>query len=143
MFILQEQPINIPLLKDTYANNAYGALVSFEGMVRADQKSRSDVEALLYIADIPLCKIEGNKITEEVLLKFPVAQAVCVQRYGQVHAGQSAIWIGVWSSHRAQCFEACQYIIENVKKRLVIWKKEILTDGSARWIYGEQTPVIV
>lgn len=143
MFTLQNQTIDIPMIKAAYTKPTYGALVSFEGLVRADQKNGQDVKALLYIADSTLCHQQGFKIIEETLSQFPIEQAVCVQRIGQVNVGEAAIWIGVWATHRAHSFNACQYMIENVKKRLVIWKKEILTDGSTKWIYGEQTPQMV
>lgn len=142
MFILQEHPIDIQKIKDSNTNNLFGALVSFEGLVRADHKNGFDVKALLYIADTSQCIFEGEKIMSDVKSQFPISQAVCYQRFGHVPVGEPAIWIGVWSEHRAHCFNACDYIIENVKKRLVIWKKEIFNNGSSQWIYGEQTPVI-
>jgi len=142
MFLLQESPIDIVQLKNYRTHSTYGALVSFEGVVRNDTKNDSQVDFLLYLADHSACIQEGKKVLEEAFKLFAISHAVCIQRVGKVPAGEAAIWIGVWSLHRHEAFEACQYIIEEIKKRLRIWKKEFLTNGSSLWVYGAQTPVI-
>jgi molybdopterin synthase catalytic subunit len=136
MFILQETPIDISLARNSSINPLNGALSCFEGTVRADSKNEKQVSGLLYIADTPACVREGEQIIREAFHQFPITEAVCIQRIGQVGVGESAIWIGVWASHRDEAFKACRYIIEEVKKRLLIWKKEIYTDGSSQWIHG-------
>ena len=151
MFTLQESPIDIAKLKDAHSGPNNGAMVAFEGIVRADTKTacspklnaetsqRRRVSSLTYIADAPVCNAEGAKIIKECLSLFPVTYAVCVQRIGQVHVGETAIWIGVWAGHRDEAFKGCRHIIEEVKKRLLIWKKEHYADGSSAWIHGQQT----
>lgn len=141
MFILQENPIDISKARNMYQDTANGAFVTFEGMVRADEHKGSTVSELLYIADTPACLAEGEKIIAEALSKFSIHQAVCIQRIGQLKTSETAIWIGVWASHRDDAFKACRYIIEEVKKRLLIWKKEFYTDGSKVWIHGAPTPL--
>ncbi len=143
MFILQEQGINPNALKSAYQNFSNGALVSFEGMVRSDEHKPSPVNALLYIADKPACLSEGEKILIEAYALFKITKVSCVQRIGKVAAGETAIWIGVWSPHRDEAFKACRYIIEEIKKRLLIWKKEFYEDGSSQWIQGTHTPIVV
>ena len=117
--------------------------MSFEGIVRSDKHKDSQVSALLYIADAPACVQEGEKILKEVLSLFPVTDAVCIQRTGKINAGETAVWIGVWAGHRDEAFKGCRYIIEEIKKRLLVWKKEFFTDGTSQWVYGPQTPVIL
>ncbi len=136
MFILQEKPIDDTqtIIPSSMTN---GALVCFEGIVRADKHEGKTVSSLLYMADAPLCTIEGNKIITECLSKFDVSQVICIQRTGLVPAGEKATWIGVLSPHRADAFDGCRYIIEEIKHRLHIWKKEYFTDGSAQWIHGK------
>jgi len=141
MFILQENPIDPVESKNLYSNPANGALVIFEGMVRADKHENKIVSDLLYIADTPPCVAEGERIINEALSKFAITEAVCIQRIGQLKTTEAAIWIGVWASHRDEAFKGCRYIIEEVKKRLIIWKKEFYTDGSSAWIHGSPTPV--
>jgi molybdopterin synthase catalytic subunit len=137
MFILQEIPID-PLKARNMCGepSKNGAHVSFEGTVRADEHNGSMVSELLYIADSPACLAEGEKIINESLSKFAISQAVCIQRIGQLKTTETAIWIGVWAPHRDEAFKGCRYIIEEVKKRLIIWKKESYTNGTKAWIHG-------
>ena len=141
MFTLQEAPIDIAQAKNAYADPKNGAMVTFEGIVRGDKNNDKTVNALMYIADAPVCIAEGEKIMKECLSLFPVAHAVCIQRIGKVNVGETAVWIGVCAGHRDEAFKACRYIIEEVKKRLIIWKKEYYADGSCAWIHGCQTTV--
>lgn len=151
MFILQESPIDLSRgvlqyaptdLQYTPTDNHTGALVSFEGIVRADDIKASQTTALLYIADEAACRQEGKKIIQEALDQFPITKAVCIQRIGKIQVGQTAVWIGVWASHRDAAFQACRYLIEEIKKRLLIWKKEFLANGTTEWVRGQETPVV-
>ena len=142
MFTLQETPIDPMKLRNSNTDYANGAFVCFEGIVRADEIKGSSVHSLLYIADSDACRREGKKIITETLSLFPITEAICVQRIGQLNLGETAIWIGVSSPHRDEAFKACRHIIEEVKKRLLIWKKEFLNDGSSVWAHGTQTPRI-
>lgn len=134
MFRLQEDPIDAEEARKMRTDTADGALVAFEGIVRADEAQGHVVNELLYIADKEACLAEGDKIMAEALAAFPISGAVCIQRVGQLKAGETAVWIGVWAGHRDEAFNACRYIIEEVKKRLLIWKKEFYCDGSKAWL---------
>lgn len=143
MFILQENPIDPFQIKSNIANPLNGALVTFEGIIRNDKNLSREVTSLLYIANQEECNREGEQIIREASALFPINHAICIQRIGQVKVGESATWIGVWAPHRDEAFNGCRYIIEEIKKRLLIWKKEYYTDGSNKWIRGSQTPVIL
>ena len=140
MFILQEIPIDAVKAKNMCQNPSNGALLVFEGMVRADEHHGSIVSGLLYIADGPACIVEGEKIIKEALSQYSITGAVCIQRIGQLKITETAVWIGVWAAHRDESFKGCRYIIEEIKKRLLIWKKEFYADGSKAWIQGSQSP---
>lgn len=142
MFILQESPIDPLQARNICHNPANGALVVFEGVVRADKHQDRMVSELLYIADSPACIAEGEKIIKEALVRFQISEAVCIQRIGRLKTAETAVWIGVWASHRDEAFKGCRYIIEEIKKRLLIWKKEFFTDGSTAWVHGPGTPVV-
>ncbi len=143
MFILQEKLIDASQAKNTLSNSLNGALVTFEGTVRNDKHEDNEVASLLYIADHPQCIEEGERIVKEAIDMFPINGAFCIQRIGEVKVEQTAIWIGVCASHRDEAFKGCRYIIEETKKRLLIWKKEIYTNGTYRWVKGKDTPVIL
>jgi len=136
MFILQESPIDTSQAKNMAPNPANGALVTFEGVVRADKHQGRVVNELLYIADTEAVAAEGEKIIKEALSQFSITEAVCIQRTGQLKTTEIAVWIGVWAPHRDEAFKGCRYIIEEIKKRLLIWKKEFYSDGTKAWIRG-------
>ena len=136
MFILQETPIDPLKMRQVNINPANGAIVTFEGMVRADEHQGRVVSELLYIADSSAVNTEGEKIIIEALSKFCISEAVCIQRVGQLKTAELAVWIGVWAPHRDEAFKGCRYIIEEIKKRLLIWKKEFFTDGTSTWVHG-------
>lgn len=138
MFILQETPIDIQQARTMCQDTTNGALTTFEGMVRADKHNGVQVSSLLYMADHDACNTEGKKIVGEALAQFKISKAVCIQRIGQLQTGETAVWIGAWSPHRDEAFKACRYIIEEIKKRLLIWKKEFYNDGSNSWIHGKK-----
>jgi len=137
MFILQENLIDPFQAKNICHNPANGAIVIFEGMVRADEKQGRVVSELLYVADTASVLAEGKKIINEALSQFNITEAVCIQRVGQLKTTEIAVWIGVWAAHRDEAFKANRYIIEEIKKRLIIWKKEFFTDGTTAWIHGK------
>ena len=142
MFILQESSIDPIQAKNMCHNPANGALVVFEGIVRADAHQGRVVSELLYIADTPACISEGEKIIKEALAQFSITDAVCIQRTGQLKITEIAVWIGVWAAHRDEAFKGCRYVIEEIKKRLLIWKKEFYNDGTSAWIHGSPSSVI-
>lgn len=137
MFTLQQKPIEANQKISTHLNSSAGAVTNFEGIVRSDKHEGKEVTSLLYIADEAACRSEGEKIIKETISKFSIIDAVCIQRTGQVGVGESGIWIGVWSSHRDEAFKACRYIIEEIKQRLLIWKKEFFKDGTSHWVKGQ------
>lgn len=137
MFILSNQAIKTDQKQSSRTNSSIGAVVTFEGIIRSDKHQGKEVSSLLYIADEPACRTEGEKIVQEAIAQFSVIDAVCIQRIGPVNVGEAGIWIGVWSSHRDDAFKACRYIIEEIKKRLLIWKKEFFKDGTSHWVQGQ------
>jgi len=141
MFILQDTPIDVTQARNMFRSPADGALVSFEGIVRADDHQGRTVSELLYMADVQACQPEGEKIIQEALSQFTISQAVCIQRIGQLKIGECAVWIGAWAPHRDEAFKACRYTIEEIKNRLLIWKKELFADGSTMWVHGTKPSV--
>jgi len=138
MFILQETPIDPEQIRKMYPPAVQnGALVTFEGVVRADKHQEKRVSELLYIADAPACILEGEEIIKEALSHFSINEAVCIQRIGLLKTTETAVWIGVWAPHRDEAFKGCRYVIEEIKKRLIIWKKESFTDGTTEWVRGK------
>ncbi len=136
MFSLCSEALNVEALKATAIDPACGALVTFEGWVR-NQNEGHDVTALEYEAYEQLARIEGNGILEEAIEKFGLNQAVCIHRTGRLEIGDVAVWVGVATPHRDAAFKACRYIIDEIKVRVPIWKKEHYATGDSGWVNCE------
>jgi molybdopterin synthase catalytic subunit len=114
-----------------------GGYVSFEGWVR-DQNEGQEVTRLEYEAYQELAVKEGDRIVAEALRRFPVKHALCIHRVGSLSLGEMAVWVGVSSAHRGEAFDACRFIIDEVKHRLPIWKKEHYRSGNSGWVNCER-----
>ena len=114
-----------------------GAYCGFEGWIR-NRNEGQDVLRLEYEAYEPLVLSEGRTIIEEARRKYPHLHAYCVHRTGMLEIGECAVWVGVSAPHRDEAFQACRYIIDNLKHRLPIWKKEYYEDGHSGWVNCER-----
>jgi molybdopterin synthase catalytic subunit len=133
MFALQSGPIEPKLLQALLETPEAGAVVIFEGRVRNHGQGKP-VTGMEYQAYEEMARREGERIIREARARFPVRKAACVHRLGALGVGEMAVWIGVASDHRAEAFQACQFIIEEVKKKVPIWKKEFFADETAHWV---------
>ena len=133
MFALTESPIDRNALIKTCEDVQSGGFVSFEGWVR-DHNHGQKVSHLIYEAYPVLAIKEGERLIAETLERFNINKAHCVHRTGQLELQEIAVWIGVSSAHRAEAFEACQFIIDEIKTRVPIWKKEFYIDGQESWV---------
>ena len=114
-----------------------GGFCVFEGWVRNENDGR-DVAQLEYEVYEPLAIVEGNRVLREAQQKFPHIDALCVHRSGLLEIGDCAVWVGVTAAHRDEAFKACRYIIDEIKTRLPIWKKEHYVDGDSGWVNCER-----
>ncbi len=137
MFYLSSEPLNVEQLKAETENPACGALVTFEGWVRNHNEGH-DVTSLEYEAYDQLAVAEGNRILDEARQKFGLEKAVCIHRVGHLAIGDIAVWVGVATPHRDAAFKACRYIIDEIKVRVPIWKKEHYVTGDSGWVNCEE-----
>jgi molybdopterin synthase catalytic subunit len=138
MFAISKTAIDTVVEKESLKNIEAGACVEFQGKVRHHNEGR-DVTKLVYEAYEPMAKKEGEKIIAEANENFDIISARCVHRTGELMLGETAVWIGVISKHRQDAFKACSFIIDELKLRLPIWKKEFYKDGDSGWIGSNQT----
>jgi molybdopterin synthase catalytic subunit len=136
MFGLSENPIDVATHALSLAHAQAGACVTFEGWVRDHNQGRA-VLRLGYQAYAPLALAEGERILAEARAKFAVVEAACVHRVGTLEIGALAVWVGVSAAHRGAAFDACRYIIDEVKRRVPIWKNEHYADGESGWLHPE------
>ena len=114
-----------------------GGYASFEGWVR-DHNEGHAVRHLEYEAFEPLGNKEGERIIAEAILRFGVTRALCEHRIGDLALGDVAVWVGVSSPHRDEAFKASRFIIDEVKHRVPIWKKEHYVNGDSGWVNCER-----
>ncbi len=125
--------IDTQSLRGALEDHRCGAAVVFEGRVRDHNEGRA-VKRLEYEIYEPLAVKEGNAIIAEAQERWPFEKAHVVHRGGRLELGEVAVWVGVVSAHRDEAFLAARYIIDQLKLRLPIWKKEHYADGEARWV---------
>jgi len=135
-FRLSAKPIYQEALRDELANLRAGACVTFEGWVRNHHQNRPVIR-LDYHAYSALAESEGSRIVEEALSRFSILDALCVHRLGSLNLGDLAVWVGVISAHRGAAFDACSFMIDEIKQRVPIWKNEYYSDGATSWIGSE------
>ena len=133
MFELTDHPIDSAALRARLTRPEAGACVVFEGWVRNHHLGQP-VRELHYEAFDVMAKLEGASIIAEIEQRFSGCAVFCVHRTGALRVGDLAVWIGVSSAHRAAAFLACRQAIEEIKRRLPVWKKEFHPDGAAEWV---------
>jgi molybdopterin synthase catalytic subunit len=124
--------IEVAALREEMLAHGAGAYASFEGWVRGHTQGRG-VLALVYEAYGALAEAEGEKVLAEARERFAVLDVACVHRVGELKVGELAVWVGVSAAHRDAAFGACRYVIDELKARVPIWKRERYADGEALW----------
>ena len=137
MIEISSTPIDTRRLQRSLENPAAGGYCAFEGWVRNENDGHV-VERLEYEAYEPLAVAEGEKVIAEAQARYPFLEARCVHRVGLLEIGECAVWIGVAAKHRDEAFRACRYIIDEIKHRLPIWKKEHYANGDSGWVNCER-----
>lgn len=138
-FRLADAPFDVAPLRAALLSPRAGALASFEGWVR-DHNAGRPVRGLRYEAYAALAEREGLAILEEARVRFAIEAAACVHRVGDLEIGELAVWVGASAAHRDAAFAACRWIIDEVKARVPIWKRERYADApegesSAAWLH--------
>lgn len=136
-FQLSATAIDAAPLRNALLDARAGAFASFEGWVRNHNEGHA-VDGLRYDAYAALAETEGERILAEALQTFGVLDARCVHRVGDLAIGDMAVWVGVSAGHRGMAFDACRWILDEVKSRVPIWKHERYMDGNTQWLHPRQ-----
>ncbi|HET9331115.1 MAG TPA: molybdenum cofactor biosynthesis protein MoaE [Steroidobacteraceae bacterium] len=136
-FRFSRAALEVAALRAELADPACGGYAAFEGWVR-DHNEGERVRRLEYEAFEALAVREGARIIAEARERFGVAHALCAHRVGDLGVGELAVWVGVSAAHRDEAFRACRYIIDEVKHRVPIWKKEHYASGDSGWVNCER-----
>ena len=132
-FKISDDSIVIDEFASRLSHAQAGACATFEGWVRNHNEGQA-VAALEYEAYAELAEAEGSRIMTEACEKFDLLAAEAVHRVGHLQIGDMAVWVGVAAAHRGPAFDACRFIIDELKSRVPSWKKEHSVAGTSAWI---------
>jgi molybdopterin synthase catalytic subunit len=132
MAFLTRDPVELATLVGSVQSPARGGLSLFLGQVRDHHEGRAVVR-LEYSAYGAMAEAECARIVAEAERRWDVAVALR-HRLGSLAVGDTAVAVVVASAHRADAFAACRHVIEDVKRRVPIWKREHYADGTVTWV---------
>jgi len=130
---LVDRPIDLSALCGEIANPRHGALTTFIGTVRNRNDGRA-VVALDYSAYPEMAERELERIATEAVARWPECDLLVEHRVGHLALGDTAVAVVAAAPHRDTAFAACRYLIEEVKRRVPVWKREHYADGTREWV---------
>ena len=130
---LVQRPLDPAVLLAEVAAVGHGATALFVGTVR-DTHAGRHVTGMDYHAYEAMAVHELNAVVAEAEAQFPGAQIVCEHRTGALTLGEASVVIAAAHAHRAPAFDACRFVIEELKRRVPIWKREHYVDGTRAWV---------
>lgn len=133
MIDIVKSKIHADVLLSNLSNLTCGAVVTFDGRVR-NHNDGKEITNLYYECYYPMALKVMNEIKEETHKKWDVKNIIAIHRIGNVPIGEIAVWIGVSSVHRKEAFNACEFMINEIKHKVPIWKKETYIDGVSNWV---------
>src|SRR2546422_3017445 len=135
------EPLSLERLVAEVASPACGGTCAFLGTVR-DGPAEGSVTAIEYSAYEAMVEAEFGRLLADARVRWPETRIAVRHRLGTIPVGEASIAIVAAAPHRAQAFEACRYVIEEVKRRVPVWKKERRVDGSEVWVDPSGRPTV-
>ena len=132
-FQITDLGIDVDDLQHRLGSDKAGAYAAFQGWVRNHNDGR-DVVSLEYEAYSPIAVPEGERVLAEAMQRFNLLKTAAAHRVGHLQIGDCAVWVGVSAAHRGAAFDGCRYVIDELKSRLPIWKKEHYAEGDSGWV---------
>jgi len=117
-----------------------GAVLLFLGVVRNHHDGNA-VVAIGYEAYVAMAEAELARIADEASGVLGSDRIAIVHRVGELTVGEASVAVAVSSPHRAEAYRASQWIMDEIKKRVPVWKRERFTDGTTEWVKGTRPPV--
>ncbi len=140
-FELTTKPIDITSVARRVVPPECGATVTLDGYARRFTKDKTSGEVretlfLEYEGYEPMALKEMEKLIEAAKAQFEISNVGIVHRLGRLEIGETSVVISVASPHRRAAFEACEWLIKELKRTVPIWKKEVYADGE-HWVEGD------
>jgi len=136
MISVQREDIDVDAVLESVKTAGSGCVVGFLGTVRDTSEGRS-VERMSVEVYEEMAVKQLSIIRDEALERFGVHGVAVVHRYGELEVGDSIVYIAVSAGHRDEAFTACRYVIDELKERVPLWKKEYTADGEV-WVEGDR-----
>jgi|SRR5579872_1895816 len=140
MFAISSLPLDPRALEALVRTDACGAVTTFCGIVRERSDDGRAVRGLSYEAHEALALAEFDTIGAEARERFGDVRVAIAHRIGDLTIGEIAVIVSVAAPHRAAAFDACEYAIDELKRRAAIWKKETFVDGPGEWKANDCAP---
>ena len=140
MTYLTRSPLSLEPMLHEVAGPERGGTCVFLGSVR-NGPEEGGVTEIEYSAYDAMAEAELERIVTEAQQQWPGVRVALRHRVGRVPVGEASIAIVAAAPHRAEAFAACRHVIEAVKQRLPVWKKEYHVDGTAAWVDPSGKPV--
>lgn len=132
MITLSTEPIDTHALSESVRDRDAGAVVIFQGTVR-ELTAGVRTDHLEYEAYPEMAVRSLEELEQQVRDRFRVIRVAIAHRVGKLEPGEVSVVIAVSSPHRAQAFEAARWLIDTLKERVPVWKKEFYSDGRTEW----------
>ena len=136
-FEITTEPLDVGAIARRVVSPECGATVTLDGYVRQWTKGRETLY-LVYEAYEPMALSEMEKLVRQAHERFEIASVGVVHRLGKLEIGETSVVISVGAPHRRAAFEACEWLIKELKRTVPIWKKEFYAGGEI-WVEGEET----
>ncbi|MEV7672544.1 molybdenum cofactor biosynthesis protein MoaE [Streptomyces sp. NPDC000963] len=132
LLAIRETPLSVDEVFRAVGDDASGGTTLFVGTVR-NHDAGADVDALGYSCH-PTAGAELRRVAEKVVANHPVRALAAVHRVGDLKVGDIAVVVAVSCPHRAEAFEACRKLIDDLKHEVPIWKHQTFSDGTEEWV---------
>ena len=136
---VSSDPIDTAALLAKVGSDEDGAALLFIGVVRDHAEGRK-VTGMRYDVYAEMATEVLREITLEASIPLGTDRIAVAHRFGELKIGEISVGIAVSSPHRAEAYEASRFVIEEIKKRLPVWKKEHYVDGVSEWVEGTIPP---
>lgn len=131
---VSEEPLDVAAHMAAVSAPDVGGIATFIGTVRNHSPDADgEVVELVYSAH-PSAGEVITTIVSEVRAKYPQVRLAATHRIGTLHIGDTAVVVTAGSAHRAEAFKASRLLVEEIKARIPVWKKQVLADGSYTWV---------
>ena len=130
---ITDAPLDAARLLAEVARAANGATVAFVGTVREVNDGRP-VTGIDYSAYREMAERELDAIVRETAARFGTPDVVAEHRLGTLGLGEASVVVAAAHPHRAPAFDACRHVIEEIKRRVPVWKREHYADGTREWV---------